>query len=99
MFNLNFKEGPHTYIARYFSRIPSSSGRETYPGRYHYMDCLFGYGENFSPFLYFTDKGFPGDDNPDEKCSTGDISNILEGNLGDHDGMSDVVLTSFSLCR
>lgn len=28
----------------------------------------------------------PGDDNTDKRCSTGDVSNVLEGNINDHDG-------------
>ncbi|KAF8806809.1 alpha/beta-hydrolase [Phlegmacium glaucopus] len=32
-----------------------------------------------------------GDDNSDQRCSTGDVSNILEGKISDHDGPYDGV--------
>jgi len=32
-----------------------------------------------------------GNDNPDQRCSTGDVSNIFEGKLSDHDGPYDGV--------
>jgi hypothetical protein len=28
----------------------------------------------------------PGDDNTDERCSTGDVANIFESDIKDHDG-------------
>ncbi|KAF5352086.1 hypothetical protein D9758_009374 [Tetrapyrgos nigripes] len=33
----------------------------------------------------------PGHDNTDSRCTTGDVSNILDGDLGDHDGPYDGV--------
>ncbi|PPQ79130.1 hypothetical protein CVT26_004098 [Gymnopilus dilepis] len=40
----------------------------------------------------------PGDDNSDSKCTTGDVSNIFEGELSDHDGPYDIVTMGGSTC-
>ncbi|KAF8180842.1 alpha/beta-hydrolase [Pholiota molesta] len=39
-----------------------------------------------------------GDDNTDARCTTGDVKNILEGKLADHDGPYDVVEMGSSQC-
>ncbi|KAF5324349.1 hypothetical protein D9619_011120 [Psilocybe cf. subviscida] len=40
----------------------------------------------------------PGEDNTDARCSTGEVSNILEGKIGDHDGPYDTVEMGGSNC-
>ncbi|KAF8909280.1 lipase [Gymnopilus junonius] len=40
----------------------------------------------------------PGDDNSDKKCTTGDVSNVFEGQLSDHDGPYDIVTMGSSTC-
>jgi len=39
-----------------------------------------------------------GDDNTDSRCSTGDVSNVLEGKISDHDGPYDEVEMGSATC-
>ncbi|KAH9479278.1 Lipase [Psilocybe cubensis] len=41
----------------------------------------------------------PGEDNTDSRCSTGDVSNVFEGKIGDHDGPYDVVTMGSATCN
>ncbi|KAF8997851.1 lipase class 3 family protein [Cyathus striatus] len=40
----------------------------------------------------------PGQDNTDSRCSTGDVSNILEGDINNHDGPYDGVMMGTAAC-
>jgi len=40
----------------------------------------------------------PGEDNTDSRCTTGDVSNVFEGKISDHDGPYDVVTMGSATC-
>ncbi|KAF8968553.1 lipase [Flammula alnicola] len=40
-----------------------------------------------------------GDDNTDKRCTTGDVANVFEGKISDHDGPYDVVTMGSATCN